>query len=534
MPSECIPYQKTNYFTQFIADFLNRKKELKPFYNRFPALEDFEGQIREKQQSFTSEKREVLVKKLQQQYQNLETSEATEENIQQLLNDNTFTVTTGHQLNLFTGPLYFLYKIVSAVNLASELKEKYSEYNFVPVYWMATEDHDLEEIQFFKFKNEKISWEKTSGGAVGELSTEGLDAVYEKFASELPKTEKADRLKQLFKKAYLEHENLADATRYLANELFKDYGLVIVDANNREMKKLFVPAMERELFEQSGHKNISKTCEDLEKSGYDAQVNPREINLFYMPQGMRERIIERDGKYFVNDHNISWSKEELKQLLHENPEQFSPNVLLRPLYQEIVFPNLCYIGGGAEVAYWLELKDFFNSEKVPFPIVMLRNSALLQMEKQAKKTHKLDISTSDLFLPQHELTEKRVREISEVDIDFSKQKNHLVQQFQDLYVLAEKTDKSFLGAVKAQEVKQLKGLENLEKRLLKAQKRKLSDEVERLKTLQNDLFPNQSLQERQLNFSEFYLECGEKLIPILMEELKPLDLEFTIITLQDA
>jgi len=126
---------------------------------------------------------------------------------------------------------------------------------------------------------------------------------------------------------------------------------------------------------------------------------------------------------------------------------------------------------------------------------------------------------------------KHTHRISEIDIDFSEQREHLQQQFKDLYTIAEKTDASFLGAVGAQEKKQLNGLDNLEKRLLKAQKRKLADELERLTKIQNTLFPNQSLQERTMNFSEFYLEHGTGLLSEVKNNLDPLVNKFTVLEL---
>ncbi|MDT0686733.1 bacillithiol biosynthesis cysteine-adding enzyme BshC [Autumnicola psychrophila] len=537
MPSDCISYSETNYFTSLILDYLSQKTDVHKYYNRYPEIGNFRDQIEEKKASFSSEKRQVLVKALQKQYDNVEISDATAENIKSLGEDNTFTVTTGHQLNLFTGPLYFLYKIVSAINLTKILKEKHPEYNFVPVYWMATEDHDFEEINFFNLKGKKFKWnyadKKAGKTAVGFLSTEGLQEVFNLFSAEIGVGKDAAFLKELFEKAYLQHNNLTDATRYLANELFKDYGLVILDAQEKELKKEFIPYAKNELLDQLSHKNTSKTLDELNKSGYTVQVNPREINLFYLTEDYRERIIEREGNYFVHEReDIKWSREEMIRELEENPERFSPNVVMRPLYEEVILPNLCYIGGGGELAYWLELKEYFKAENVPFPMLLLRNSALIQTEKQQKKREKLDISNKELFLKQHELINRKVRKISNIDIDFSSQKEQLVQQFQQMYDLAEKTDKTFLGAVKAQEVKQLKGLDHLEKRLLKAQKRKLKDEVARIANLQNALFPNGALQERQANFSEFYAEYGQALIPALIEHLNPLDENFKILTFE--
>ena len=533
MPKDCISFKDTGYFSELINDYLSEKETLKPFYNRFPHIENFESQIQEKQKSFKIETRTILSTVLEDQYENLKISKQTEHNIEALNQVTTFTVTTGHQLNLFTGPLYFLYKIISAINLAKELKIKYPKYNFVPVYWMATEDHDFEEINYFNFKGKKIRWNRNASGAVGELDTEGLEAVFDLFTKELGIGKNADELRVLFKKAYIEHSNLAEATRYLANELFKDYGLVIIDANNRELKQLFVPFIKKEIEKNISFKHVVKTNEALEKASehYKIQVNPREINLFYIKGGIRERIVFEDGNYKVLHTKLKWNENAFIREIDIHPQYFSPNVILRPLYQEVILPNLCYIGGGGELAYWLQLKQNFDANKVPFPILLLRNSVLIKTKQQAEKLEKLNVSNKDIFLKRNAFINKKVRQISNIDIDFSKQISFLKQQFEDLYALAKETDKSFIGAVAAQEKKQIKGLEHLEKRLLSAQKRKLKDQVERMTDLQNELFPNQSLQERQLNFSQLYLEFGTQLIPQLIKELKPLEGEFSILTL---
>lgn len=534
MPTDCISYPETNYFSPLILDYLAEKNDVKQFYNRFPKLENFQEQITEKQRSFDHGIRKDLVEVLHKQYSGLMISDETAENIRSLKEQSSFTIVTGHQLNLFTGPLYFLFKIVSAIKLSRKLKEKYPEKSFVPVYWMATEDHDFEEINFFNLHGKKFKWnqadKKAGETAVGYLSTQGLEEVYELFASEIGGGENGDYLKSLFKDAYLQKDNLAEATRYIANELFGKYGLVIIDAQDRDLKKHFVPYAKNELLAQISEKETAGSAQQLNKLGYNVQVNPREINLFYLTEEFRKRIVIKAGRFFVNDTDIQWSRDEILEELANYPERFSPNVMLRPLYEEVILPNLCYIGGGGELAYWLELKSYFEAEGVSFPILLLRNSALLQSTKQDGKRKRLDISLPELFLKQHELINRKVRKISNIDIDFSNQKQHLVNQFQNMYELAENTDKSFLGAVKAQEVKQLKGLDNLEKRLLKAQKRKLKDEVERIASLQNELFPNKSLQERQTNFSEFFVEYGEELIGELMNNLDPLDFNFKILT----
>ncbi|MCB0462481.1 MAG: bacillithiol biosynthesis cysteine-adding enzyme BshC [Flavobacteriaceae bacterium] len=531
MPTDCISFRDTNYFSSLICDYLDENNQIKPFYNRFPKLENFKAQIEEKQSTFKTSTRTVLVNTLKTQYQKLEVSKLAQSNIQLLANETTFTITTGHQLNLFTGPLYFLYKIISTINLTKELKTAYPEYDFVPVYWMATEDHDFDEINYFNFKGKKVQWPKTTSGAVGRLNTEGLDKVFEVFATDLGFGANATTLKNLFENAYLKHDNLAEATRFLANELFGPHGLVIIDADDSELKAQFIPYVKRELTEQISFTKVSETNEKINDLGFNVQVNPREINLFYLKEGLRERIVEQNGAYFVNDTNISFTESEILKELDKHPERFSPNVIMRPLYQEVILPNLCYIGGGGELTYWFQLKAYFNAVDVSFPILLLRNSVLVKTAKQTEKLEKLGVSINELFLNQEELVNKQVKKLSKIDIDFSPQKEHLQNQFKALYKLAEETDKSFLGAVAAQEKKQLKGLTNLEKRLLKAQKRKLNDQISRITEIQTQLFPGHSLQERNLNFSELYLEFGHQLIQQLMLNLQPLKGEFLILEL---
>ncbi|WP_010182594.1 bacillithiol biosynthesis cysteine-adding enzyme BshC [Aquimarina agarilytica] len=538
MPSDCISFKETGYFSSLICDYLDQKEKLAPFYKRFPSLDSFKDQILEKKQSFSNTNRQVLVESLTKQYQDIAVTEPSQNNINLLLNETTFTVTTGHQLNLFTGPLYFLYKIISTINLTEQLKETYGSYDFVPVYWMASEDHDFLEINYFTLHGKKIAWNKAEGlnnanGYVGDYDTNGLKAVFEVLKNELGGGKNAEYLKQLFEKGYLAHDNLTDATRYIVNELFGAYGLVIVDGNDTALKSLFKPVVTQELEKNSAFAEVTKTTEQLKNQGYKAQVTPREINLFYGVKGYRERIVQLEKASFSTvDFKFTWpSLSAILQELETKPEHFSPNALMRPVYQEVILPNLCYIGGGGELAYWFQLKESFKSFSVPFPIVLLRNSALLISKKQQQKLEKLSVSPQELFMKSAELINYKVRQVSDIPIDFSEQKKELKVQFKGLEEIASQTDKSFLGAVKAQQVKQLKGLDVLEKRLLKAQRLKLSDHVSRLTSIHNELFPHQSLQERKSNFSEFYLAYGADLIPSLKEKLDPLGQGFSLIYL---
>ena len=525
-----IPFQKTGFFSKTMLDYLEQEEAIRPFYNNDPTKDGFKQQLEEKEASFPKEHREVLLSALQNQYANIEVSSQTQENMDSLLQTNTFTVTTGHQLNLFTGPLYFLYKIFSTINLAEELRVQFPKHAFVPVYWMATEDHDFDEINYFNFKEKKVQWKRDNAGAVGHFSTKGLKSVFEAFSQQLGTSRNAAFLKNLFEQGYLHHNTLAEATRYIANELFASYGLVIVDGDDASLKSLYAPIVAKELTEQVSFKSVSNTISALEKQ-YKIQVNPREINQFYLSDASRERIVKEGNHYRIHNTTTSFSEKEILAHLKESPEKFSPNVIMRPVYQEAILPNLAYIGGGGELAYWLQLKAYFKQVQLPFPILILRNSVQIISSKQQQKLDALNISIEEMFLKKDSLLKKKVNENSDIEFNFSDAQTLLEQQFMALRRVANETDASFLGAVLAQEKKQLNGLKNLENRLLRAEKRGQKDLVFRISQIKEQLFPNQSLEERQRNFSEYYLEYGDAFLETLKSALKPLDFEFTVLEL---
>nr|MBC8395834.1 bacillithiol biosynthesis BshC [Flavobacteriales bacterium] len=215
--------------------------------------------------------------------------------------------------------------------------------------------------------------------------------------------------------------------------------------------------------------------------------------------------------------------------VREQRERCYPNALFRPVYQEFILPNLASVGGGSEIAYWLQLKEYFNLKKITFPILSVRSSVLLVSKKQIEKCKKFKISISNLFDKSNNLKQLYLRKNSKINIDLSVQKNAIKENFLQLNELIKLTDKSFSGAVKAQEKKQINGIENLEKRLIRAEKRVHEDSLSRLITLKNELFPNDSFQERQVNFSTFFNKSELDLIKILTDNLDPFNKDFLIL-----
>lgn len=499
-------------------DYIEGKDSLRPFYSHLPRLESFGEAIAAKQ--FSQQNREVLHQALHRQYEGVELGEAVSLNIDSLLDGKTYTVTTGHQLNLFTGPLYFIYKLVSTVNLAKKLKEAYPDCHFVPVYWMATEDHDFDEINYFKLDGKKYQWQSDQSGAVGDFV---LDASFKEFLKEVPFAS------EVFKDAYGRSKTLGEAVRKYVNGLFGAEGLVVVDGNDPSLKAIFKPVVSSDLFGHAPYGQAKKTTDELESLGYKSQVFPREINLFYLDKGIRERIEQVGDVYQVLNSELSFTKEELGGLLESHPERFSPNVVLRPLYQEMILPNLAYLGGPAEMVYWLQLKGIFDHFDIAFPVLVPRNFALILDGPVSRKIEKLGWGVEDVFVDFDEWKKAFVERESSTDFTLGEEKRMLSELLDRKGEEAVALEKSLEAAFQAGKVRSLKILDQLASKLRKAEERRLKVELDRAKAVLEFAAPGGTPQERVVNMMQFYLAKPD-LIDDLLRCFDPLD--FNMIVLQ--
>ena len=507
----------TGQFSSLFIDYIQEKESLRPFFNLFPNLENFRQLI--ERRTFDQQHRQTLVASLNRQYESFDIPNPVRSNILQLGNDKTFTVTTGHQLNLFTGPLYFIYKIVSTINLAEKLNKTYPSYHFVPVYWMASEDHDFEEINHFYFDGKKYAWDTDQKGAVGdfELDQRLKDLIArERFVP------------GFFKKAYLDQHNLADAVRYYVNYLFGEKGLVIVDGNSRDLKSLFKSVINDDIFNHTAHQLVMQTSEELNQLGYKDQIFPREINFFYLDKGIRERIAKVEGGFQVIDTELYFSEEEMAALIEEEPEKLSPNVVMRPLYQEAILPNLAYLGGAAEVAYWLQLKPMFDHFLIDYPAIMPRNFVMILDRVVQRKMDRLNLSDEEIFGDYTTWKKEYVLNNSNVDIGLGAEKSALAGAFEQAGKVAKELDPTLNDAAEAAKVRALKIMEHLSGKLRKAEERNKDTELRQMEDIKERLFPGGSAQERIVNFLMFYLEDPE-FIEKLYSHLDPLDYGFVVL-----
>lgn len=500
-----IKYNDTNHFSELVEDY-SQELVNKELYNRFPSTDNFLEQINEKSKQDLD--RELLVSVLKKQNEGINLSKKSLFNIDSLSKKNTYTVTTGHQLCLFTGPLYFLYKIISTINLAEKLSKEFNEYNFVPIFWMASEDHDFNEINNVTINGNKFLWESDQQGPVGKFNTKGIINIIENISSIIGNTENNSSIINLLKKCYSQN-NFSEATRCLINEVFGKYGLVILDANDKNFKKKLLPIMKEDLVFQSLSPIIkNNTIQNSKK--YKTQAYVRDFNFFKISNSSRERVLEV----------VSESE------LEDNPEKYSPNVLMRPLYQELILPNLCYIGGGAEISYWMQLKTVFKEQNIVFPILNLRNSVLWIEKRDYEKWKDLGFTLEDLFLSTEYLEKTYVQNY--FDINLSKEKKSLKKIFNNIFDRIK--DKALLPSIESSQITNIKSIENLEKKLIRFYKKKHEIELNHIRKIKSKLFQNNHLQERTDNIIPYYCKYGEKFIETLKKELDPLDLNFLILS----
>lgn len=522
-----IPYRQTHSFSSLVCDYLAGSEYLKSFY-RFGTDKAGLEQALEARKKHQPD-RKILSDVLYDQYAEMPVHERVKVNLDLLKKQNTFTICTAHQPNLMTGYLYFIYKIIHAIKLAEELTTLFPGHHFVPVYYMGSEDNDLEELGVFRYNNRKFVWDGGGQkGAVGRMSTKTLKPLLDELFNIMgPPGAYCDELKKILSEAYLQQPTIGKATQFLVNELFGKYGLVVIDPDDRRLKASFANVIKDDLLHQTAHDLVSQQINVLAQR-YKVQAQPRPINLFYLKDDLRERIEEHDGTWRVVNTDIRWNEEQLLRELNDFPERFSPNVILRGVFQETILPNIAFIGGGAEVAYWLQLMPVFDHYGVFYPSIHLRQSALWIENRQSKMRRQLDLGIADLFKPETELVHDFIRTNSSDDWQTTTEMHNIDQTIQQLKQKAIRLDPTLKASAEAALAKMRHQVEVLEKKMLRAEKRKMQQVVEQIGKLKNFLFPGNGLQERIENFLHYYLTYGPIFFDMLKDHMEPLKHEFLV------
>ncbi len=523
-----IPYRQTGAFSRIVVDYIDQAEALKPFYAVPPSLQGIKKSIEARKQF--SGHRELLVRELKKQYEGLYVHPKVAENIEALLSPDSFTITTAHQNNIFTGPLYFIYKIVHAIRLADTLKEQLPEYLFVPVYYIGSEDADLDELNHIRVNGESLTWHSKQKGAVGRMKLDKEStALISRMEGQLGTLPHGKEIIALLRDAYKEGRSLQDATFRFVQTLFNEFGLLVLLPDNAALKQTMIPVFRNELLEQPSAPLLEKSAAGLTAAGYKVQASAREINLFYLKDDIRNRIEINNGFYQVVDTTIRFSRDEMLAELEAHPERFSPNVILRGLYEETILPNIAFIGGGGETAYWLQLKGLFDFYKVPFPVLVLRNSFLLLEQKWKSVIAKTGYSIEDFFQTEEVLLNKLIKQKSGDKVLLNGSLTAAEALYAAIQQQAVSIDASLVKHVESLKTKAIHRLKELEKKMLRAEKRKYSDQRRQIASVRNVLFPGNGLQERSENISYFYAKWGREFLHTLYKASLGLEQEFVIL-----
>jgi len=521
-----IEYERLGNWSHTDLAYLKHDPALAPFYAYKPNRKNFTSIISARKKYHVN--REVLLASLKKQYAEIGSQLPISDKV--ILDENTFTVTTAHQPVLFTGPLYHLYKISSTINLARQLKADHPDHHFIPFFVLGAEDHDWAETNHYFLFGKKHQWERTASGSAGRLNLDGLDFLIEEVKEIFKNALFGNEIYELLRTSLQKAKTYAQFHQALLISLFKEQGLVVFNMDDVELKRSFMPILEKELIDQFSVQYVPRTQADLEKAGFKPQAFCRPINLFYMDDGIRERLEPTtDGGVMRVDSKINYTKDEILNELHSHPERFSPNVILRPLYQEFTLPNLAYIGGGGELAYWLERKTQFEATGVHFPMLVRRNSLLLIDESTVAQIEKAGLTWEDLLAEYDSIVKSFLHRQSTGDLTFEEEQKRINGAYDELAAKAQRLDPTLASAILAEKSKQIKAFEQLGSRLLRAEKQNQETNLNRIKKLKEKLFPDGGLQERHDNMMSFYAAYGKDLINDLITVCDPMEEKFTIL-----
>ena len=525
--SEYLSYSQTGKFSKIVLDYVSGAAGLKEFYEHPVNLEGIQSAIKSRKRFKTN--RQLLVEQFTNQYRGFTNSDIVKSNIEALSDENTFTICTAHQPNIFTGHLYFVYKILHIIKLADSLKKQLPEYNFVPVFFIGSEDADLQELNHIVIDGEKYEWNTEQTGAVGRMKVDDqLLKLIDKISGRLSVEPFGKELVSLLKQCYSKNSTIEYATFLFVHHLFKQFGLLILLPDNVAYKKEMISVFEDDIFHHTSSDIVNRASERLSRN-YKAQAYPREINLFYLKDNLRNRIVQVKDQFIVHDTNMVFTEEEIKKELREHPERFSPNVILRGLFQEIILPDVAWIGGGGELAYWLQLKNVFIHYNVPFPVLILRNSFLIVDQKASKLMRKLELDVHNVFGSEDQVENSLVKRDSKFVLDLKKEKEQFEKIYSEIISRVGLIDATLHAHVEALRTRQVKKLSALEKKMLRSEKRKFLAQKNQLDKLFSILFPAGGLQERMENFMLFYSRWGKDFFKILYDASLTLEQEFCII-----
>ena len=538
-----LPFSAFPGTSQLYIDYCrNNPEATKYFLGHFSDLMAYETHLQVLEAR--SYERERLATILEKQNKVFRSAEKTFEHIHLLREVTTFAVVTGQQVGLFTGPLYTIYKALTAVHHAQWLKAQFPAYEFIPIFWLESEDHDIEEISEVGIIDKENNYSRIRYGeplpegeknyaSVGALQLNGdIQKVFDGLRSLATQTDFTEAMLEEFESCYKEDKTLAVAFAQLLNKLYPSAGIVFVDPSDVELKKISAPIIQRELetFPMAGEVVIKRSAE-LETM-YHAQIKPRAVNLFYHAKGGRYAVEPSEYGFFLRGTRQRFLREELRAIGSEAPESFSPNVLLRPIIQDFLFPTATYVAGPSEVAYFAQLQPVYDHFQVPMPIILPRASMTLIEPKIQKLFDKFDIPFTAMFeTPEQVYASIMQSGDGEEVMEFQNISAQIDEWQTRLRAIAQRVDVSLLSASETT-IQKMKGhLTLFEQKIYQSKKQRDQVVTRQIEKMFNYLTPDSVAQERQLNIFSFLNRFGKDVLRTIDQACEPFPIEHRIVHL---
>ncbi len=513
-------------------DFLYEFEKVKDYYAAdIRNIDNLENKFNEILENYSTE-RVIIQDIISGQYEDCQISPLTKSNLKFLGDSNTITLTTGQQVGIFTGPLYTIYKAITTIKLAEYLKLKYENFNFVPIFWLAGDDHDFEEVRSLNLIDAENNFktvtysdgleDEANRGSVGNLEfNENIETVIAEIEKILRPTEFTAELMNFIRSCYNPEQTFASSFKKMMMKFFDEYGLLIIDATDARIKELLKPVFLKEIGEFGLHTNslvsLSAELEEL----YHAQVKVKPVNLFMNYDGGRHLIEPIDEEFRLKGKRKRFTKEELLDEIAQAPENFSPNVLLRPVCQDYLFPNAFYIGGPGEISYYAQLQPLYEFYSIPYPIVYPRSSATLLENNSNIVLNKFGLELNEVFVSNSNITNKIVEILDERN--FHSLFENSLERIDDIYSSLEnellEIDKTLSDVLEKNKQRTLQNFQALRDKVDKAQARRYENSVRQINKVKNLLYPNENLQERELNIIYFLNKYGMDFIKQLYSQL---------------
>ncbi len=527
MTIDYLSFTEAGIFSKFDTDFANHHPNLADFQSYSSSLDGLE-QAASERSKFKID-RNLLVNTLERQYKALNMTPANKGAISALNDDKTFTITTAHQPVLFTGPIYFIYKAISAISLSRRLNDHLPNNRIIPMMVIGGEDHDKEEIDHLHIFGKTVRWATKQSGPCGRFSLSDIQPVIEQLLGILGESPHALELKDMISSSFLQDRSYGQAMQHFVHQLLGPYGIIVINMDDHELKKAFIPILKDEIQNQTSKNIITKTQAQIEATGYKPATFLRDINVFYLSEGERSRIELEGGKYIVQDGGPTFTPEAIVEEIEKNPENFSPNVNMRPLYQELILPNLAYVGGGGELAYWTERKSHFDYYDIHYPVLIRRDSAFWLDKGMVKKMSKVGLAFNDFLQDVDSIISDYIDREAQNEIHIDNEIKAIQKVLDAITEKGATVEHTLKPAFEAESTKILKSLDQMASRMVREEKKNHEITINQIRQIKDKLFPNGNIQERHDNFMTFYLKYGRKLFETLLHQFDPLRNELKII-----